>query len=109
MSVHIRCFCGFDYRPWWSKDTIAVVTGANKGIGYEIVRQLAEQGLTVVLTARDPGRGQAAIDALEADGQKNVWFHQLDVTSSDSVEALANWLKTQFGGIDILVSSPITD
>lgn len=94
-------------RPWWFKDTVAVVTGANKGVGCEIVRLLAQQGLTVVLTARDLGRGQAAIDALKADGQKSIHFHPLDVRSSESVETLAEWLKTTFGGIDIIVS--VTD
>lgn len=92
------------YRDWWSKDTIAVVTGANKGIGYEIVRQLAEKGLTVALTARDKSRGQAAVNALKAEGLNNVWLHQLDVESPESVQTLAKWLKSKFGGIDILVS-----
>ncbi|CAM6091788.1 unnamed protein product [Calypogeia fissa] len=91
--------------PWWSKDTVAVVTGANRGIGYEIVRQLAEKGLTVVLTARDQSKGQAAIDALKAEGLESVWFHQLDVHSPESVQALARWLKSTFGGIDILVNN----
>jgi NAD(P)-dependent dehydrogenase (short-subunit alcohol dehydrogenase family) len=82
-----------------------VVTGANKGVGYEIVRQLAEQGLTVVLTARDSSRGQAALDTLKKDGLETVWFHELDVQSSESVKALGTWVKSKFGGIDILVST----
>lgn len=84
-----------------------MVTGANKGIGYELVRALADRGLTVVLTARDQGRGQAAVESLKAAGLKSVWFHQLDVVSSQSVDKLATWLKTQFGGIDILVSAVV--
>ncbi|CAM6100495.1 unnamed protein product [Calypogeia fissa] len=92
-------------KPWWSKDTIAVVTGANKGLGFEIVRLLAEQGLTVVLTARDSGKGQEAVDELKKDGQKSVCFHQLDVESKESVETIAAWLKSKFGGIDILVNN----
>ncbi|CAM6089919.1 unnamed protein product [Calypogeia fissa] len=92
-------------RPWWSKDTIAVVTGANKGLGFEIVRLLAEQGLTVVLTARDSERGQEAVDELKKNGQKSVCFHQLDVESKESVETIAAWLKSKFGGIDILVNN----
>lgn len=92
-------------KPWWSKDTVAVVTGSNKGIGLEIVRQLAEQGLTVVLTARDPARGRAALEKLKAEGLHNVVFHQLDVCSVESVEQLAKWLKKQFGGIDILMNN----
>ncbi|CAM6100200.1 unnamed protein product [Calypogeia fissa] len=95
----------FSSHPWWSKDTVAVVTGANKGVGYEIVRLLAEQGLTVVLTARDSDRGQAALDALKTDGPKSAWFHQLDVQSPESVESLATWLKSRFGGIDILINN----
>ncbi|CAM6085634.1 unnamed protein product [Calypogeia fissa] len=91
--------------PWWSKDTVAVVTGANRGIGYEIVRQLAGKGVTVVLTARDQSKGQAAVDALKAEGLESVWFHQLDVHSPESVQALATWLKSTFGGIDILVNN----
>jgi len=90
---------------WWSEDTVAVVTGSNKGIGYEIVRALAEKGLTVVLTARDQGRGQAAVDTLKAAGLKNIWFHTLDIQSPESVKALATWVKEKFGGLDILVNN----
>lgn len=104
MRRNVTILLIFVYSPWWSSNTVAVVTGANKGIGYEIARTLAEQGLTVVLTARDQGRGQAAIDKLKAGGQKSVHFHQLDVRSSESVATLATWLEKQFGGIDILVS-----
>jgi carbonyl reductase 1 len=85
--------------PWWSKHTVAVVTGGNKGVGFGIVRKLLEQGLTVVLTARDP------TDALKADGLHSVFFHPLDVKRSESVRNLANWLKEKFGEIDILVNS----
>lgn len=81
-----------------------MVTGANKGIGYEIVRRLAEEGVTVVLTARDQSRGQAAVEMLKAKGLDSIYFHQLIVDSPESVQALATWLKTKFGGIDILVS-----
>ncbi|CAM6092369.1 unnamed protein product [Calypogeia fissa] len=92
-------------QQWWSKDTVAVVTGANKGTGYKIARQLAQQGVTVALTARDHGRGQAAVDALKKEGLESVCFHQLDVLSSESVETLATWLKDKFGGFDILVNN----
>jgi NAD(P)-dependent dehydrogenase (short-subunit alcohol dehydrogenase family) len=89
---------------WWTKETVAVVTGGNKGIGYVIVRELAKNGLTVVLTARDSGRGIAALETLKGEGLKNVCFHPLEVSSSTSAEKLAAWLKDEFGGIDILVS-----
>jgi NAD(P)-dependent dehydrogenase (short-subunit alcohol dehydrogenase family) len=79
---------------------VAVVTGSNKGIGLEIVRQLAKEGITVVLTARDRTRGE---DALESLKSHNVHFHPLDVTSQESILALATWLRETYGGIDILV------
>lgn len=91
--------------PWWSKDTVAVVTGANKGIGYEMARSLAASGLTVVLTARDASRGQAAVDKLTAEGLESIHFHQLDLSSSESVQALKTWLQNKFGGIDILLNN----
>ncbi|CAK9229575.1 unnamed protein product [Sphagnum troendelagicum] len=89
---------------WWSKDTVAVVTGANKGIGFKIVRQLAKEGITVVLTARDATRGAEAIESLKKQGFQNVNFHTLDVDSQESIDALAEWLHTTYGGIDILAT-----
>ena len=55
-------------------DRIAVVTGANKGIGLEVCRQLAGNGLTVVLTARDETRGLAAVEKLNEAGFSDVVF-----------------------------------
>ena len=76
---------------------IAVVTGANRGIGFEICRQLAGAGLCVVLTSRDEAKGKAAKDALGGP-DLDLRFHQLDVTSDDSVKALAAYLESEFGG-----------
>jgi carbonyl reductase 1 len=90
---------------WWSKDTVAVVTGANKGIGFEIVRQLAKEGITIVLTARDATRGAEAIESLKKQGFQNVNFHTLDVGSQESIDALAEWLHTTYGRIDILINN----
>lgn len=90
---------------WWSKATVAVVTGGNKGLGLEIVRKLAQQELTVVLTARDPEKGLNALQTLKSEGLQSVVFHQLDVTSSSSVEALAAWVRQEFDGLDILVNN----
>ncbi|MFS8027165.1 putative short-chain dehydrogenase/reductase SDR, NAD(P)-binding domain superfamily [Helianthus anomalus] len=82
----------------------AVVTGANKGIGFEICRQLASNGVKVVLTARDEKRG---IDALAKFKDTHlsdlILFHQLDVLDPVSVASLAQFVKTQFGKLDILV------
>ncbi len=84
---------------------MAVVTGANKGIGFEIVRQLAKEGITVVLTARDETRGKEALESLKSQELHNVNFHPLDVASQESILAFADWLRKTYGGIDILVST----
>lgn len=91
-------------RKWWSAATVAVVTGGNKGIGLETVRQLASKGLTVVLTARDASLGRGAMDALHAQGLKSVVFHALDIASPESVTEFANWIRSTYGGVDILVT-----
>lgn len=85
---------------------VAVITGANKGIGLEIARQLALHGVTVVLTARDEKRGAGAVESLRGSHQiPNVVFHQLDVRDESSVGALAEFVRTQFGKLDILVEA----
>lgn len=85
--------------PLLSPNTTAVVTGASKGIGLEIVKSLASQGLRVVLTARDAEKGAAAA----ASAGTNVEFHVLDTTDDASCAALASWLDTNGGKLDILV------
>ncbi|XP_023897350.1 salutaridine reductase [Quercus suber] len=84
---------------------IAVVTGANKGIGFEICRQLASNGIRVVLTARDVRRGNEAIEKLKAAGCFDVVFHQLDVMDPTTISSLADFIKTHFGKLDILVNN----
>lgn len=78
-----------------------MVTGANKGIGLETVRQLALAGVTVILTARDEKRGFDAVDSLALP---NVVFHQLDVRDDTSVHSLVDFISEKFGRLDILVS-----
>jgi NAD(P)-dependent dehydrogenase (short-subunit alcohol dehydrogenase family) len=78
---------------------IAVVTGANRGIGLEICRQLAQAGMHVILTARDEAKGKAAAKKL------GVESHQLDVDSDLSVEAFARWLADTHGRCDVLVNN----
>ncbi|CAM6050131.1 unnamed protein product [Sphagnum compactum] len=90
---------------WWSNETVAVVTGANKGIGLEIVRQLAKEGVTVVLTARDANRGKDALAYLKGQGLNHVNFHPLDVGSDESIKRLTEWLRMTYGGIDILINN----
>ncbi|KAM0831496.1 hypothetical protein ACQ4PT_065467 [Festuca glaucescens] len=84
---------------------IAVVTGGNKGIGFEVCRQLASDGITVVLTARDETRGTAAVEKLKGLGISDVVFHQLDITNASNIAGLADFLKTRFGKLDILVNN----
>ncbi|KAG6685084.1 hypothetical protein I3842_12G094100, partial [Carya illinoinensis] len=84
---------------------IAVVTGANKGIGFEISKQLASNGIRVISTARDAKRGNEAVERLKAAGYSDVFFHQLDVTDPASISSLANFIGTQFGKLDILVNN----
>lgn len=92
------------YVPrWWSSETVAVVTGANRGIGFEIVRQLADHGLTVVLTSRESSAGAEAANVLQESGL-SVVFHQLDVLDSLSIKQFTEWIQQTYGGIDILVS-----
>ncbi|KAM3751919.1 hypothetical protein ACB098_04G148200 [Castanea mollissima] len=81
---------------------VAVVTGANKGIGLEISRQLALNGVKVILTARDVKRGTEAVETLKAAGYSDLSFHQLDVLDPVSFSAFVNFIKTEFGKLDIL-------
>ncbi len=83
---------------------VAVVTGANRGIGFEICRQLARQGIHVVLTSRDAAKGNAASDKLAAQGLP-VEFYQIDVTDVAGIKKLAVLLQEKFGGVDILVNN----
>ncbi|CAN6303065.1 unnamed protein product [Urochloa humidicola] len=84
---------------------IAVVTGGNKGIGLEVCRQLAGNGVTVVLTARNETRGTAAVEKLRGLGLSHVIFHQLEITDAPSIARLAGFLTARFGKLDILVNN----
>lgn len=91
---------------WWTRETVAVVTGGNTGIGLAIVRKLAQEaGITVVLAARDEGRGLMATQHLHKDGLTNVLFRKLDISKPQSVTDFAAWIKQTFGGLDILVNN----
>lgn len=92
---------------WWSKDSIAIVTGANKGIGFALVKRFAELGLTVVLTARDQSRGLKAMDSLKVLELDNVCFYQLDISDETSIRSFVSWFRSRFDAFDVLVSTII--
>jgi NAD(P)-dependent dehydrogenase (short-subunit alcohol dehydrogenase family) len=84
--------------------TVALITGANKGLGLEIARQLGKQGLVVVLGSRDEARGAAAAAELR---HQDIDAHavKLDVTNKDDVAALPAFFKGKFGRLDVLVNN----
>ena len=83
---------------------LAVVTGANRGLGLETCRQLAGRGVRVVLTSRSAAQGRAAADRLQSQGLA-VGYHPLDVTDPASVAALADTLRREGRCIDALVNN----
>ena len=83
---------------------IALITGANKGIGFETARQLGALGMTVLLGARDAERGRASERALRDDGA-DARLVQLDVTDSKSSSQAAEWIDAEYGRLDVLVNN----
>ena len=84
--------------------TIALITGANKGIGLETARQLGARGVTVLAGARDEARGVAAEHALRDEGA-DARFVPLDVTDAKSAQQAADWIDREYGRLDILVNN----
>jgi len=85
-------------------ETIALVTGANKGLGREISRQLATKGVLVLMGARDRGRGEKTVAELRSQGL-SVELIQIDVTSDSSVNQTAAEMDRRHGRLDILVNN----
>ena len=83
---------------------IALVTGANKGIGLEIARQFAQAGVSVIIGARDPDRARAAVDTLAADGLA-AHAVRIDLTDHASIRAASEAIRAQHGRLDILVNN----
>ena len=82
-----------------AQQTITLITGANKGLGYETARRLVEAGHTVLLGARDAEQGKRAADELDAE------FVPLDVTDDASVAAAADQVRARHGRLDVLVNN----
>ena len=87
-----------------SENTIALVTGANKGIGYEIAAGLGARGWKVGVGARDEARREAAVEKLRANGV-DAFGVPLDVTDDASVAAAARLIEEEQGGLDVLVNN----
>ena len=84
--------------------TIALVTGANKGIGLEICRQLAQKGFHVLLGSRDEARGQEAAASLAQDGGQ-VEAIVIDLAASATFENARKLIEERFGRLDVLINN----
>jgi NAD(P)-dependent dehydrogenase (short-subunit alcohol dehydrogenase family) len=91
-------------QPFPVNERVAVVTGANRGIGLDIVRQLAARGFRVVLASRDLARGREAWATLGA-GRERTEVCQLDVTSEEEARSLAASVERSLGRCDVLVNN----
>ena len=83
---------------------IALITGANKGLGFEMARQLGQAGVTVIVGARDEVKGEAAARKLRDKGL-DAQFLKLDVTDNADRAAAAGFLEDKFGRLDILINN----
>ncbi len=83
---------------------VALITGANKGIGFEIARQLGKLGCRVIVGARSVERGASAVETLKNEGIEGYCV-ELDVTNSASIAKLPNFIRSKFGQLDVLVNN----
>ncbi|KAH3887610.1 carbonyl reductase [NADPH] 1-like [Dreissena polymorpha] len=84
---------------------VAIVTGANRGIGYEVAKQLLQQFPgDVIVTGKDTAKGKNACAQLTKQGLKPIW-HELDVTQSASIRMFLDYINEHYKGVDILVSN----
>jgi len=85
-------------------DKIALISGANRGIGLETGKQLLELGWNVVFTARNMHEGRPLINKLR-EKWKSAWFHQLDVTDEQSISDMAEYVEDTCGRLDVLINN----
>ncbi|MGD0610817.1 MAG: SDR family oxidoreductase [Anaerolineales bacterium] len=83
---------------------VALVTGANRGLGFEVCRQLAQRDYQVILASRDTAKGLSAVQKLKDEGHP-VLFQPMDVTQASSVAAIGQFLEHKFGCLDVLVNN----
>ncbi|HKI09926.1 MAG TPA: SDR family oxidoreductase [Nitrososphaeraceae archaeon] len=86
------------------RNRIALVTGANRGLGFETCRQLAQLGLTVILSARDLTKGEVAAKQLIERGL-DVIFYELDVLNQSHMNRIIRQIEQRFGRLDVLVNN----
>jgi len=86
------------------KNTVALVTGANKGIGFEIGRQLGNHGIRIIVGARDPDRGQTAVAALRNDGI-DARYVRIDLIEAATIQSAAADIEAQEQRLDILINN----
>ncbi|SEG17022.1 NAD(P)-dependent dehydrogenase, short-chain alcohol dehydrogenase family [Thermomonospora echinospora] len=85
-------------------ETIALITGANKGIGLQTARRLGADGITVLVGARNAERGEEAAGRLRQEGA-DARFVEIDVADEASVAKAAGWIESEFGRLDVLVNN----
>ena len=83
---------------------IAIITGANRGIGFETCRQVNQLGYLTILTSRDDRKGLTALEALSQEGGE-LFFHHLDVADLESIRKLATYVEDNFMRCDVLVNN----
>lgn len=86
-------------------EKIALVTGANKGLGYECCKLLSKKGYTVILTSRNRKNGETALEQLKKEGYKNIFFEELDVTSEKNIDTAVKNILHVHKKIDILINN----
>ena len=86
------------------KERVAIITGADRGIGFEVSRELGAFGYQVVLTSPDRARGKVAIAKLNREGL-NVVYRKLDLLNERDIRALREFVLDKFGRVDVLVNN----
>jgi NAD(P)-dependent dehydrogenase (short-subunit alcohol dehydrogenase family) len=85
-------------------DRIALITGANRGIGLETGKQLLEKGWTVIFTARNMAEGRPLVNEMR-ETHKTAWFVQLNVDEQESIDYMAEYVMKEHGKLDVLINN----
>jgi len=94
--------------PVRSQLPVAVVTGASRGIGFEVCRQLAALGYVVLLGSRDLRKAELAAKELDPDQQRVIGVH-IEVDNSVNIDQLAEWIRAAYGRVDVIVNNAATE